>query len=138
MLKNIPSTVYKGISFKDGEKPKFNLLKSSFIDQGLFINNKGGSPVIKPVPEYISMIETNINNGNIVSIKETELAQKIETFGNVAQIQSSYQLDFVGKQGSQRRYGVNLFQLINNDGKWLISSMCWDDEPDKSLIAESV
>ena len=134
MLKTISEKVYEGISFSKGNKPRFNLLKSCLIEQGIFINNKGESPIIKPVLDYIEMIDSNINLGNILSIQETEIEQQVEEFGSVAQIKSSYKLDFEGKKGVQTRYGVNLFQLINHNGQWLISSMCWDDKPDKSLL----
>lgn len=134
MLKTISEKVYEGISFSKGNKPRFDLLKSCFIEQGIFINNKGESPIIKPVLDYIEMIDSNINLGNILSIQETEIEQQVEEFGSVAQIKSSYKLDFEGKEGVQTRYGVNLFQLINHNGQWLISSMCWDDKPDKSLL----
>ena len=81
------------------------------------------------------MIKNNIENGNILSIQETEISQNIQVFGNVAQITSDYKLVFEGKQSSQVRYGVNLFQVINNNGQWLVSSMCWDDRNDKSLLS---
>ena len=138
MLKEIPARVYEGISFSKGSKPDSGLLSSYFIEKGLFINNKGESPVVKSVPDYISMITTNIDNGNIVSIKEQELSNTVKVFGSVAQVSSEYELTFVGENGSQTRYGVNLFQLIKHGGLWLISSMCWDDKDDRSLLQESV
>ena len=134
MLKDIPAKIYSAISFDKGCRPDFELLESSFIELGVFINNKGESPVIKSVPDYVAMIETNIENGNIVSIKESEICNNIQVFGNVAQVSSEYELIFEGKNGTQTRYGVNLFQLINNNGNWLVTSMCWDDREDKSLI----
>jgi len=138
MLESIPKTVYEAISFKSGDLPNFKLLKSSFIEQGIFINNKGETPIIKSVTEYISMISSNIDNGNIVSIHEKELISQIEVFGRVAQIKSEYSLVFEGKSGTQVRYGVNLFQVISFGSKWLISSMCWDDKADTSLIKSTV
>ena len=134
MLKEIPKEVYKAISFEKGSKPDFDLLASLFIEKGLFINNKGEQPVIKPVPDYVKMIETNIDNGNIVSIKEVEISNEVIEFGGVAQIASKYELVFEGATGRQTRYGVNLFQLIRQNGNWLVSSMCWDDRTNKSLF----
>lgn len=134
MLKELPKEVYKAISFEQGNKPDFDFLVSLFIENGLFINNKGEQPVIKTVPDYVKMIETNIDNGNIVSIKEEEISNEVIEFGNVAQITSKYELVFEGALGSQTRYGVNLFQLIRQNESWSVSSMCWDDRTDKSLI----
>jgi hypothetical protein len=138
VLESIPKTVYEGISFKSGDFPNFELLKSCFIEQGIFINNKGETPIIKSVAEYISMISSNIGSGNIISIHEKELSSEVEVFGRVAQIKSEYSLAFEGKNGVQVRYGVNLFQAINCSGKWLISSMCWDDRADTTLIKANV
>lgn len=135
MLQEIPKTVYEGISFNKGQMPNFELLASQFMPDGLFINNKGESPIVKSVPDYISMIEENINAGNIKSIKEIELCNHVEVCGNVAQIKSEYELRFEGKVGSATRYGVNLFQLVKQGDKWLISSMCWDDRADRSLLS---
>ncbi len=136
MIQNIPAQVYQCISFAKGTTPDLELLASYFIKEGVFINNKGESPIIKPVFDYIAMIKNNIENGNIVSIQETEIAQSVQTFGNVAHISSEYQLIFEGKQGSQIRYGVNLFQLILDNGEWRISAMCWDDRADQSLLSK--
>jgi len=137
MLKEIPAKIYSAISFEEGDKPNFELLESSFIELGVFINNKGESPVIKSVPDYVAMIATNIENGNIVSIKESEIRNNVQIFGNVAQVCSEYELIFKGKNGIHTRYGVNLFQLIKNNGHWLVTSMCWDDREDKSLITSN-
>tara|TARA_Y100000296_G_C4945880_1_gene143788 strand:+ start:93 stop:509 length:417 start_codon:yes stop_codon:yes gene_type:complete len=138
MLKEIPAKVYRGISFEKGGSPDFDLLASCFVEQGIFINNKGDTPVIKTVPAYISMIGSAIESGTIISIKEMELSSSIQIYGKIAQISSEYELTFEGKQGIQTRYGVNLFQLIFQNDQWLISSMCWDDRADKSLLNRCV
>ncbi len=138
MLKEVPAKVYRGISFEKGGSPDFDLLASCFIEQGIFINNKGDTPVIKTVPAYISMIGSAIESGTIISIKEIELSNSIQTYGKNAQISSEYELTFEGKQGIQTRYGVNLFQLIFQNDQWLISSMCWDDRAEKSLLTKGV
>ena len=138
MLKEVPAKVYRGISFEKDGSPDFDLLASCFIEQGIFINNKGETSVIKTVPAYISMIGSAIESGTIISIKEMELSNSIQTYGKNAHISSEYELTFEGKQGIQTRYGVNLFQLIFHNDQWLISSMCWDDRADKSLLIQGV
>lgn len=135
MLTEVPSNVYRGISFSKGNRPNLDRLASCFIAQGIFINNKGEKPVIKTVPEYTDMISNAIDNGMILSIDESELSQSVHIFGKVAQISSEYQLVFESNQGIQTRYGVNLFQLIFHNDQWLVSAMCWDDRADKTLLS---
>jgi hypothetical protein len=138
MLKDIPAQVYSGISFEKGVLPNLSILEGCFIEDGLLINNKGDMPVIKRVSDYTKMIKDNIDNGNIISILESELKNEVRVFGKVAQIASEYQLVFEGKSGVQTRYGVNLFQLVLVADKWLITSMCWDDKTDHSLLTVRV
>ena len=138
MLKEVPAKVYRAISFEKDGTPDFDLLASCFIEQGIFINNKGENPVIKSVSAYIDMIGSAIKNGAVVSIKEVELSNSVQNYGTVAQISSEYELTFEGQKGIETRYGVNLFQLVYQNDHWLISSMCWDDRPDKSLLAQNV
>lgn len=133
MLSNIPKFVYSGISFRKGETPELSILKEAFLPEGLFINNKGETPIVKGVKEYIDMVSKNIEAGNILSINEVEESQEILVFGKVAQISSKYTLTFEGSTHSQTRYGVNLFQLILKNDTWFVASMCWDDKTDKSL-----
>ncbi|TNC85839.1 MAG: hypothetical protein CSH37_06310 [Thalassolituus sp.] len=135
MLKEIPAKVYQAISFEKDGSPDFDLLASCFIEQGIFINNKGDNPVIRSVPAYIDMISSAMKSGIVISIKEVELSNSVQKYGRVAQISSEYQLRFEGQKGIETRYGVNLFQLVYQNDHWLISSMCWDDRVDKSLLA---
>jgi len=134
MLEELAKTVYQGISFEKGSLPNLTLLESLFLPQGLFINNKGAEPMIMSVPDYISMLSRNIESGNIVSINEVDLKTDVQIIGKVGQVKSEYQLDFEGKDGLFTRYGVNLFQVILLNSEWKISSMCWDDKTDKSLL----
>jgi hypothetical protein len=58
---------------------------------------------------------------------ERELGQKIERYGNVATVLSSYE----GKNASTGKVvtrGVNIFQLYFDGKRWWILSMVWDQE----------
>lgn len=134
MLENITKEVYEAISFEKGSTPKYNELISNFIEEGLFINNKGDTPMIKPINEYVTFIKNNVDAGNILSLKESEVDSSITLYGNVGNIISQYQLDFETASVKTTKYGINLFQIINIGSEWKIVSMCWDDRSDKSLF----
>lgn len=134
MPTNITKEVYESISFEKGSLPHYDNLISNFIGQGLFINNKGETPMIKSINDYVTFIKNNVDAGNILSLRESEIDVSISLFGNVGNIVSKYQLDFETSSGSFTKFGVNLFQIIKQDSKWKISSMCWDDKDDKSLF----
>ncbi|MGH9746377.1 MAG: hypothetical protein ACRD59_09765 [Candidatus Acidiferrales bacterium] len=67
---------------------------------------------------------------------ERELGHKIERYGNVATVLSSYE----GKNASTGKVitrGVNIFQLYFDGKRWWILSMVWDQEtPANPIPAE--
>jgi hypothetical protein len=67
---------------------------------------------------------------------ERELGRKIERYGNVATVLSSYE----GKNASTGKVvtrGVNIFQLYFDGKRWWILSMVWDQEtPSNPIPAE--
>ena len=134
MPTNITKEVYKAISFEKGSAPDYDNLISNFITEGLFINNKGETPMIKPINDYITFIKSNVDAGNILSLTESEIDSTVSIFGNVGNIISQYKLDFETSAGTFTKYGINLFQIIKKESEWKITSMCWDDKDDKELF----
>ena len=67
---------------------------------------------------------------------ERELGHKVERYGNVATVLSSYE----GKNASDGKVvtrGVNIFQLYFDGKRWWILSMVWDREtPQNPIPAE--
>jgi len=128
MLEHIIKDIYDAITFAEGGAPRFELMRPHFLEDAKMISNKGGTPTVLSVDGFIDMVSRNVANGDIVSVRESEIQSEYSIYGKVAQIASEYELYFQGKDSSQTRYGVNLLQLIQTDGKWLITSMCWDDD----------
>jgi len=67
---------------------------------------------------------------------EVELGQKIERFGNVATVLSSYE-GRVQSSGKVVTRGVNIFSLYYDGKRWWIQTMLWDEEsPENPIPAE--
>jgi len=62
-----------------------------------------------------------------VGWSEHELAHKIERFGNVATVLSSYE-GKVASKGEAYSRGVNIYQLYFDGKRWWILSIVWDEE----------
>lgn len=134
MPSELPKTIYEYFSFKEGSRPNFAAMKKHFSAHGIFINNKGDSPVVRPFDEYAAFITSNINAGNLIELDEVEVEQSVQLFGKVGQISSEYKLIAKSQSGFQVRYGVNLFQVIKHGDNWKITAICWDDYPDTRLL----
>jgi len=67
---------------------------------------------------------------------ENAIVNRAQTFGNVAQVFSSYESRHApGEKPFQR--GINSIQLINDGKRWWVLSILWDEErPDNPLPPE--
>lgn len=63
---------------------------------------------------------------------ERELGRRVEVWGGLATAWSAY--DGRTASGSFHERGINSFQLVKIDGKWLVASILWQEEtPDNPL-----
>lgn len=59
---------------------------------------------------------------------ERELARRVEQFGHIAQVFSSYEARIVKDDHTMR--GINSIQLMNDGKRWWIVSLMWEAESD--------
>ena len=115
--------VYDVISGPAGQKRDFDRMRSLFAPGALLrvITPKGirgGS-----LDDYIA------KSGPILEkegFTERELGRRTEVYGNLATVWSSY--DGRTQSGSFHERGINSFQLVKVDGKWLVASILWQEE----------
>jgi hypothetical protein len=124
--------VYQVISGPPGQKRDFDRMRSLFAPgatmkaigpKGL----RGGS-----VEDYIS------RNAEILEkdgFTERELGRRVELWGGLATAWSAY--DGRTANGSFHERGINSFQLVKVDGKWLVASVLWQEAtPETPLPAD--
>lgn len=116
--------VYAVISGPAGQKRDFARMKTLFTaDARLYAVGQrglsGGS-----VDTYIERSGPFLEK---VGFTEKELARRVEIYGNVAQVWSSYA--GTSTDGSVNVRGINSFQLARQpDGRWLVHSILWQQE----------
>ena len=116
--------VYAVISGPAGQKRDWNRMKTLFTpDARLYAVGRqglqGGS-----VDDYISRSGATLER---VGFTERELTRRIEIYGSVAQVWSSYA--GTSTDGSVNVRGINSFQLARQvDGRWLVHSIFWQAE----------
>jgi hypothetical protein len=114
---------YAVISGPPGQKRDFDKMRSLFAPNAELrvIGPKGvrgGS-----LEDYIA------KSGPILEkegFTERELGRRVELYGNLATAWSSY--DGRTASGSFHERGINSFQLVKVDGKWLVASILWQEE----------
>jgi len=67
---------------------------------------------------------------------EVEIAHRIERFGNIAHVWSTYE-GRRSPEGPSFFRGINSIQLFHDGGRWWVMSVMWDNErPDNPLPEE--
>ena len=125
--------VYAVISGSAGQKRDWARMKSLFTpDARLYavdrLGLRGGS-----VDDYITNSGPSLEK---VGFTERELSSRVQMYGNVAQVWSSYH--GTSTDGTVNIRGINSFQLARQtDGRWLVHSILWQQErPDLKLPAD--
>ena len=124
--------VYDVISGPAGQKRDFDKMRSLFAPgatmkaigpKGL----RGGS-----VEDYIARNQAVLEKEGF---NERELGRRVEIWGGLAAAWSAY--DGRTANGSFHERGINSFQLVKVDGKWLVASILWQEEtPENPLTAQ--
>ena len=126
--------VYDVISGPPGQKRDFDRMRSLFAPSATLkaIGPKGlrgGS-----LEDYISRNKDVLERDGFT---ERELGRRVEIWGGLATAWSAY--DGRTANGSFHERGINSFQLVKIDGKWLVASILWQEEtPQNPLPAQLI
>jgi hypothetical protein len=121
--------VYDVISGPPGQKRDWDKMRTFFAPGATMkvIGPKGlhgGS-----VEDYIARDRDILEKDGFF---EHELGRRLEVWGGLATAWSSY--DGHTADGSFHERGINSFELVKIDGKWLVASILWQEAtPDVSL-----
>jgi len=115
--------VYAVISGPPGQKRDFDKMRSLFAPGATLkaIGRKGlrgGS-----LEDYIGRNSAILEKEGFT---ERELGRRVELWGGLATAWSAY--DGRTANGSFHERGINSFQLVKIDGRWLVASILWQEE----------
>jgi len=100
---------------------------------------QGGAPVVMTPDDYATRSGASFEK---TAFYESELSRKMETFGNIAHVFSTYESRRAPGEKPFAR-GINSFQLVKAGGAWKVMTILWDSEradnsiPAKYLPAET-
>ena len=126
--------VYEVISGPPGQKRDFDRMRTLFAPGATLkaIGPKGlrGGTVEDYISRNAEVLEKD-------GFTERELGRRVKLWGGLTTAWSTY--DGRTANGSFHERGINSFQLVKVDGKWLVASILWQEEtPDNPLPAELI
>jgi hypothetical protein len=140
----IIAATYDVISGPAGRKRDWDRERSLFISGARLIptaveagrNDVDLAPQILDVEGYIARVEPLIERQGFY---ENEIARRVEQFGHIAHVWSTYESRHDPSDAEPFMRGINSIQLFNDGSRWWIVSIYWQHEsglhplPDKYL-----
>lgn len=126
--------VYQVISGPPGQKRDFDRMRSLFAPNATLkaIGPKGlrGGSLEDYIGRNAAILEKE-------GFTERELGRRVEVWGGLATAWSAY--DGRTANGSFHERGINSFQLVKIDGKWVVASILWQEAtPENPLPADLI
>ena len=136
----IIKALYDVISGPKGQARDWNRMRSLFVPQANLIpsvnRQQGGRALlVMNVNDYIATSGQMLMD---TGFREREVARKVEEFGSIAQVFSTYE-SFRDTETAPFMRGFNSIQLFNDGTRWWVVNIFWDSErqglviPDKYL-----
>ena len=127
-IDTILTALYGVISGPAGERD-WNRFRSLFLPQARLTaatKNADGSSRVRPmgVEDYAKGAGSYFLQH---AFFESPIVNRVETFGNITQVFSSYESRRAAAEAPFAR-GINSIQLLNDGSRWWIVSILWDEE----------
>jgi hypothetical protein len=140
----IIAATYEVISGQAGKKRDWDRERSLFVSGARLIptatvpgkTNVDLAPLVLDVEGYIARVEPLFEKEGFY---ETEVARRVEQFGQIAHVWSTYESRHDPSEPEPFMRGINSFQLFNDGKRWWILSIYWQHEstryplPDKYI-----
>jgi hypothetical protein len=126
--------VYDAISGPRGERD-WNRIRSFYLDgarlipTGLRANGEHGLRIMN-IEQWMEGARELFTRENFF---EVEIAQKVDRFGQIAQVFSTYECRHQADGPAYMR-GINSFQLLHKDERWWVVTCFWDNASEGNPI----
>jgi hypothetical protein len=134
-IEGVVKAVYQVISGPAGPRD-WARFRSLFADGARLIpvrvTPEGPAPNVLTPEEYAQRASANFEKNGFF---ESPVAQKVESFGNIAHVFSTYESRRAPGEKPFAR-GINSFQLVRQANAWKVMTILWDSERENNPIPE--
>jgi hypothetical protein len=135
---SIIAAVYDVISGPAGKKRDWERMKSLFIPGARLIPTSpkptgGYSSRVLTVDEYIQRASGFFEKEGFY---EREASRKIEEFGQIVHVFSTYESRHAPEDAKPFQRGINSIQLMNDGTRWWVVTIFWQGEDEKHPLPE--
>lgn len=139
-IESIMRALYESISFPPHGEPDWARLRFLFLPRGTLTPPRdpdGDMVTVLDVDSFVARAKARIASHEALQelgFREREIARRVEGFGSVTHVLSTYEGRPSEGDGKPIVRGVNSIQLIEERGRWWVVSIVWADESETSPI----
>jgi hypothetical protein len=119
--------LYRVISFDEASAPDWAGMADLFAPGARLTRVTPDGVDALDLPGFEAMLAQMIDSGAVRSFFEHETCRRVEMFGAVAHVLSSYETKRSAKARVPFGRGINSIQLRWDSDRWLIVSLLWDE-----------
>jgi hypothetical protein len=134
-VESVVRAVYDVISGPAGTRD-WTRFRALFADGARLISMRAGDtgvvPVVMTPEDYVKRAGANFEKSPFY---ESELSHRLESFGSIAHVFSTYESRRAPTEKPFAR-GINSFQLVKDGQSWKVMTILWDSEREGNPIPE--
>ncbi|WP_347271264.1 hypothetical protein [Rhizorhabdus histidinilytica] len=116
--------LYAAVGWSATKAPDWDVFRRCCHRQAVLVPMGSGAATPVPLDAFVAGMEGQRASGAIRSFDEVELGHRVEGYGNLASVRSS----FVATIDGIDRRGVTFAHLVREEGRWLILAAAWENE----------
>jgi len=140
-IDGIIAAIYDVISGPAGQKRDWERERSLFIPGARLIptatvpgkTDVDLTPLVLDIEGYIARVEPLLEKEGFY---EREIARRVEQFGRIAHVWSTYESRHNPNDAEPFMRGINSIQLFNDGNRWWILSIYWQHESSQHPLPE--
>lgn len=125
-IRRFIASFYAALSFREGGQPNWDMLRGLFWPGAAVVELRGGETATMTPPEFIARLRSQIAHGEMRGLQEREVESSVKVQGDVAQVFSQCEVRTVTQPP---RRGINAFQLLRLQGRWVCQSILRAEGP---------
>ena len=136
-IDSIVNTLYEVISGEKGEERDWDRERNLFHPEARLIvikkENNHLETKIMTSDEFIQYAKPFIDR---TGFYEYEIARKVEEFGHVVHVWSTFESKYSKEDEKPYTRGINSIQLLNDQKRWWVMNIYWNKETDEFPLPE--
>jgi hypothetical protein len=137
-IESIVAAYYAAPSGKAKQPRDWDRFQSLFLPDGRLIparatGDGGATAVVLTITDYIEQNRKYFDGSGFV---DRESARRVETFGNIAHVWSTYETRRQETDPEPYSRGIASIQLLKDSGRWWIVNVFWDFQREDNMIPE--